>query len=314
MNTNKRSLKEATLVAQACAKVQGFSELYRRLKRRMSTAGRSESTLNNYARHIAQMSLHLNCLPTELDDDQIEDYLYLLQQQHDTPSESYFKHTVFGLRFLFRLEGRNDKRVALPRIKGEEKLPVVLSREEMRALLKAPTLLKHRILIALLYDCGLRCQEVRFLQLKDIDLNRRMLHVRQSKGKKDRYVPMGTVLTAGIKKYIDAECPVQWLFNGKGDAQIQGRKGGDFYSRYSQRGVQWAVKEAIKQAGINKEVSVHTLRHTYATHLLEDGTDIITIQKLLGHESIETTMVYLHVAKPSERPPLSALDRLYGRQ
>lgn len=313
MNTNKRSPKEATLVAQASAKVQGFAEMYSRLKRRIKTSGRSSSTLNNYARHIAQMSLHLNCLPTELDDDQIEDYLYLLQQQHNTPSESYFKHTVFGLRFLFRLEGCNDKRVALPTIKNAHKLPVVLSREEMKALLKAPALLKHRILLGLLYDCGLRCQEVRFLQLKDIDFDRRMLHIRQSKGKKDRYVPMGNVLTGGIKKYIESECPVQWLFNGKGDAVLEGRKGGDFDSRYSQRGVQWAVTAAVKQARINKDVSVHTLRHTYATHLLEDGTDIMTIQKLLGHESIETTMIYLHVAKPSERPPLSALDRLYGR-
>jgi len=313
MNTNKRSPKEAALVAQASAKVQGFAEMYSRLKRRIKTSGRSSSTLNNYGRHIAQMALHLDCLPTELDDDQIEDYLYLLQQQHNTPSESYFKHTVFGLRFLFKLEGCNDKRVALPAIKHAHKLPVVLSREEMKALLKAPALLKHRILLGLLYDCGLRCQEVRTLQLKDIDLNRRMLHIRQSKGKKDRYVPMGNVLADGIKKYIESACPVLWLFNGKGNV-IDGRKGGDFDSRYSQRGVQWAVTEAVKQACINKDVSVHTLRHTYATHLLEEGTDIMTIQKLLGHESIETTMIYLHVARPSERPPLSALDRLYGRQ
>jgi site-specific recombinase XerD len=220
---------------------------------------------------------------------------------------------VYGLRFLFRLEGLDDKRVVLPVIERQDKLPVVLSREEMKRLLKAPALLKHRILIALLYDCGLRCLEVRSLQIKDIDLNRRMIHVRQSKGKKDRYVPTGKILADGISKYLDAEHPVNWLFNGKGDPVIEGRKGGDFDSRYSQRGVQWAVKEAVKQAGIKKDVSVHTLRHTYATHLLEDGMDIMTIQKLLGHESIDTTMIYLHVAKPSERAPLSPLDRLYGR-
>ncbi len=313
MNTTKRSPESATLVAQACANVHGFNDMYRRLKRRMKTSGRSESTLNNYARHLSQMALHFSCLPTDLEDDQIEDYLYLLQQQHNTPSESYFKHTVYGLRFLFRLEGLDDKRVSLPTIERQEKLPVVLSREDMKTLLKTPALLKHRILLGLLYDCGLRCLEVRSLQINDVDLNRRMIHVRQSKGKKDRYVPMGKVLADGIKKYLEAEHPVQWLFNGKGDAVIEGRKGGDFDSRYSQRGVQWAVTQAVKQAGIKKEVSVHTLRHTYATHLLEDGTDIMTIQKLLGHETIDTTMIYLHVAKPSERPPLSPLDRLYGK-
>jgi integrase/recombinase XerD len=313
MTATKRSSASATLVAQACTNVQGFSDMYRRLKRRMSTSGRSTSTLNNYARHLAQMALHFNCLPAELEDDQIEDYLYLLQQQHNTPSESYFKHTVYGLRFLFRLEGLDDKRVTLPSIERQDKLPVVLSREEMKQLLKTPTLLKHRILIGLLYDCGLRCLEVRTLEIRDLDLDRRMVHVRQSKGKKDRYVPMGKVLSEGIKKYLDAERPSKWLFNGKGDPGIEGRKGGDFDSRYSQRGVQWAVKEAVKQARIKKEVSVHTLRHTYATHLLEEGMDIMSIQKLLGHESIDTTMIYLHVAKPTERPPLSPLDCLYGK-
>jgi integrase/recombinase XerD len=144
MNTTKRSPESATLVAQACTNVQGFSDMYRRLKRRMSTAGRSTSTLNNYARHLAQMALHYNCLPGELEDDQIEDYLYLLQQQHNTPSESYFKHTVYGLRFLFRLEGLDHKRVTLPAIERQEKLPVVLSREEVKLLLKIPTLLKHK--------------------------------------------------------------------------------------------------------------------------------------------------------------------------
>ena len=199
MTTTNRSPRPSTLVAQACANVAGFQELFKRLKRRMKTSGRSESTLNNYARHLAQMALHFNTLPTELEDDQIEDYLYLLQQQHNTPSESYFKHTVYGLRFIFRLEGLDDKRICLPAIQREEKLPVVLSREEVKQLLHTPTLLKHRILIALLYDCGLRCMEVRSLQLKDIDLNRRMLHIRQSKGKKDRYVPIGSVLAAGLQ-------------------------------------------------------------------------------------------------------------------
>ncbi|MBL7768053.1 MAG: tyrosine-type recombinase/integrase [Flavipsychrobacter sp.] len=108
-----------------------------------------------------------------------------MQQQHNTPSESYFKHTVFGLRFVFRLEGLDHKRIALPAIQRENKLPVVLSREEIKKLLCTPALLKHRILIALLYDCGLCCMEVGSLQLNDIDLNRRMLHIRQSKGKKD---------------------------------------------------------------------------------------------------------------------------------
>jgi integrase/recombinase XerD len=148
MQTSKRlKNKDATLVAQACAKVNGFAELYKRLERKISISGRSLSTLKNYSCHLAHIALHFNCLPTELDEEQIEDYLHLLQKQHNTPSDSYFKHTVYGLRFVFRLEGLKDNSVKLPSIKHEKKLPVILSREEVRKLLKTPTLLKHRILL-----------------------------------------------------------------------------------------------------------------------------------------------------------------------
>lgn len=311
MSRSKRSSRSTTYVAQACTKVKGFKEFFYRIKRRMKTSGRSESTFKNYTRHLALLALHYNALPADLSDEQIEDYLYLMQQQHNVPSESHFKHTVFGLRFAFRMDGLHEKRVALPKIKQCKKLPTVLSKEEVKLLLEKTNLLKHRILIALLYDCGLRCMEIRGLQLKDIDLDRQMLHIRQSKGKKDRYVPFGDTLAKGLRKYIKINQPVKWLFNGNRKAGLEVGKGKVTESSYSQRGVQLAIKQAIKHTGIRKQVSVHTLRHTYATHLLEAGTDIMTIQKLLGHGRIETTMIYLHVAQPYERPHASILDQLY---
>lgn len=253
------------------------------------------------------MALHFNCLPSELEADQIDDYLYLMQQEHNTPSDSYFKHTVYGLRFVFRMYGLKEKRIELPSIKHEKKLPVVLSKEEVRRLLKAPQLLKHRILLGLLYGCGLRCFEARNIKLADLDFDRKMLHVQQGKGRKDRYVPLCDMLIRGLKSYIFSENPETWLFNGK----PVGSAGGDFESRYSQKGVQWAVNQARKAAGIKKEMSVHTLRHTYATHLLEDGLDITTIKDLLGHTCIDTTMVYLHVAQSRHRMPFSPLETLY---
>ena len=112
-NKNKRDTDVVTLVSKVCAEVQGFEEMYRRLERRMNTQRRSESTKKNYARHLAQISLHYQCLPTILADDQIEDYLEGLILK-GAPSDSYFKHTVYGLRYLFRLEGLNDKRIQLP--------------------------------------------------------------------------------------------------------------------------------------------------------------------------------------------------------
>lgn len=254
------------------------------------------------------MALHFKCLPTDLTETQINDYLYYLQQQHNTPSETYFKHTIYGLRALFKVENISTDHIKLPKLKRSNKLPVVLSKPEMKRLLLAPDLLKHRILIGLLYGCGLRCFEARNVQLSDLDFERAALHVRQGKGGKDRYVPLSQHLIRGLKHYIQTEKPKQWLFNGQPQAD---RSGGDFDGRYSQRGVQWAITQAVKKAGITKDVSVHTLRHTYATHLLEDGLDILTIKDLLGHHSIDTTMIYLHVAQSGNNKAFSPLDTLY---
>lgn len=295
------------MIAQACNKVNGFREQIERFKKKLSILGRAPSTFKNYSRHLAGIALHYNSLPTELDEEQITDYLHYLQEGHNTPSDSYFKHTVYGLRTLCKVEGIPYSDIGLPSIKKEKKLPVVLSKEEVWKLLNAPDLLKHKILIGLLYGCGLRCMEVRSVRIKDLDFERKKLLVYQGKGKKDRYVPLSDHLVRGIMQYIDSEHPKDWLFNG----QPNDRAGGDFDSRYSQKGVQWAVKQAAKKANIIKDINVHTLRHTFATHCLEDGIDIMTLKKYLGHQSIETTMIYLHVAQIDERKNYSPLDSLF---
>lgn len=294
--------QEATLVQRACAKVVGFKALHKKLEKKIIVSGKSISTLNNYMRCISHVALYFNCLPTDLDMEQIEEYLLWVKKKNTTASESFFKHTVYGLRFLFRCEGLDDRAIKLPPLKRDNKLPVVLGRTEMKALLKAPTLLKHRVLIGLLYGCGLRCMEARSLMIKDVDFERNMIHVRQSKGRKDRYVPIGINLSRGLKTYLEAECPNKWLFNGK-----------DHHEAFSQKGVQWVVREAAKKTEIQKHVTVHTLRHTYATHLLEDGLDIVSIKELLGHAHIQTTMIYLHVAQPGRQDPFSPLDKLYQK-
>lgn len=279
-----------------------------RFQRNISILGRSPKTFENYSRHVAAMALYFQCLPTELNPEQVKDYLYQLQQRSKTPSQTYFKHTVYGLRFLLKAEGLPYEFLHLPAIPKIQKLPVILSRQEIWAMLQKAALLKHRILIGLLYGCGLRCMEVRNLRLMHLDFDRRLLHVVQSKGNKDRYVPLSEHLIRGIRKYMAAEQPQDYLFGGA----PQGRGGGDFDSRYSQRGVQWAVKTVAKQAGIRKEVHTHMLRHSYATHLLEDGINIITVQQLLGHEQIETTLEYLHVCQLPEQLPQSPLDKVFA--
>ena len=290
---------------RACCEITGFSELLQRFERNISILGRSKSTFSNYARHVAAMALHFGCLPTELEPEQVKDYLYELQKRSATPSQSYFKHTVYGLRFLLKTEGLPYAFLALPTIPKEKKLPVVLSREEIWRMLQSADLLKHRVLIGLIYGCGLRCMEVRNIELKHLDFDRKLLHIVQSKGKKDRYIPLSDHLIRGLKNYISIEHPTTFLFTGN----TKDAKG--FDSRYSQRGVQWVIKSICKKAGIHKDVHTHTLRHSYATHLLEDGVNILLVQRLLGHSNIESTMVYLHVCQLENQKVHSPLDTVF---
>jgi integrase/recombinase XerD len=297
------------LVERAKLEVPGFLELLDRFERNNSILGRSQLTFKLYARSVASLSLHYGKIPTLLEVDQVHDYLFMLQQKSKTPSETYFKHLVYGLRAFLKSEGLPYSSLQLPAIKSDKKLPVVLSKQEVWRMLTHCTLLKHKILIGLLYGCGLRCMEVRSLRLADLDFDRLQLKVVQGKGKKDRYVPLSVHLVRGLKSYISAENAQDYLFGGN----INGRAGGDFDSRYSQKGVQWAVKEAAKRAGVLKSVCVHTLRHSFATHLLEDGMDIISLKDLLGHENIQTTMLYLHISQSDRLKPFSPLDTLFAQ-
>jgi len=280
--------------------------LLQRFERNISLLGRSPKTFENYSRHVAALALHFNCLPTELEPEQVKDYLYELQQRSKTPSQTYFKHTVYGLRFLLKTEGLPYEHLHLPAIARAEKLPVILSRQEIWSMLQTATLLKHKLLVGLLYGCGLRCMEVRNIELRHLDYDRKLLHIVQSKGNKDRYVPLSVHLIRGIQTFVSINHPKHFLFEGTGNPE-----GKDFDGRYSQRGVQWAVKTIAKNAGILKEVNVHMLRHTYATHLLEDGVNIITVQKLMGHNNIETTMIYLHICTTPDQPAHSPLDKVF---
>lgn len=252
------------------------------------------------------MAMHFNCNPLELEQEQVLEYLYYLKTQKETPSSSYFKHTVYGLRFAYRAVGVEEKQVCLPKMKFPKKLPVILSQQEMKRLLKTPPLLRNRLIIALLYGCGLRRQELLNLKIADINLDRAQLHIREGKGRKDRYVPIGTHLVRGLQNYLEAVHPYIWLFNGKTNTgQLQ---------QFSATGVQWVINQAAKKADLKKHVTSHTLRHTYATHLLEMGMDIVTLRDLLGHVDIKTTLLYLHIAQLGRYKAFCPLDRLYSMQ
>jgi len=273
------------------------------MKRSIELSGKSLSTLTNYARCLATMTLHFKCSPLDLDSEQVLDYLHYLQSKKKTPSSSYFKHTLYGLRFVYKLYGKAPLLHSLPSLKKVHKLPVVLSVPEIKSLIAAPKLLKHRLLIAMMYGCGLRRSELMNIRLSHVDLDRQMLHISQGKGRKDRYVPLGENLSYAIGKYLDAVKPYIWLFNGNGSDGTPGQ--------FSANGVRWIISEARKKAGIQKQISSHILRHTYATHLLEMGSDIMTLKDLLGHMDIKTTMLYLHICNLDKPKAFSPMDRIY---
>lgn len=297
---SKLGKKSITIVDQACHEIRGFGNLYQQMDDKVRLSGHSLSTLSNYARKLAQLSLHFGKLPQFISEKELNKYLASLARQSKSPSLSDFKFTVYGLRYCYRLLGMEEKVIKLPSIKRERKLPVVLNYQECKALFGSAEMLKHRILLSFMYSAGLRAREVSRIKLSDIDSGRMMIHIRQSKYNKDRYVPLSPMMLKGLRKYYYACRPIEYLFNGNEPG-----------SPLSVRGMQWVLRETVKKCKLQKGITLHTLRHSYATHLLEFGMDIVTIKELLGHERIETTMVYLHVARPNRSNLFSPLDRLY---
>jgi len=292
-----------SVIGRALATVAGFDRVYQKLEQQVVLRGQAKSTFENYIHRIAQVSLHFNCLPEEVVEEELNDYLAALALSAKSPSRSAFKHSVYGLRYYYRYVGLPTRAVKLPSLKKDAKLPDILNKAELRKLFVAPALLKHRILLMLIYSAGLRSSELINLKIADIDFERKAIHIRRSKYNKDRIVPLSVYMAVGLKKYLALEQPLTWLFNGK-----------QLGSPYSSKAVSWVMSEAVKATDISKHVTVHSLRHSYATHLIEDGLNIVTVKDLLGHSKIETTMVYLHIAQCPIVQAHSPLDTLYPQQ
>ena len=295
--------KRLTIVQSALQTIDSFEQVFKVIKQNTVLQGKSLSTFNNYLRRIALISLHFGKLPEDISDDDLKDYLTGLALSSKSPSRSSFKHMVYGLRYYFRHIGQNKRAINLPSLRKDTRLPVILNRGELRELFQAPKLLKHRVMLTLIYSAGLRSAEVSKLEIADVDFERKTIHIKQSKYKKDRIVPLSDYIAVGLKKYLKAEKPNKWLFNGR-----------FVDNRYSRAGLTWVMRESLKRTNIQKQVNLHSLRHSYATHLLEDGVNIVMIKELLGHATIATTMIYLHVAQLPHVPPHSPLDILYAKR
>jgi integrase/recombinase XerD len=289
-----------TTLDKAKEHVVGFRAAFSRFEERLVLDQCSKSMYTNYSRNLAQLALHFGRVPHDVSVEEINAYLYRLTV-HEHLSVSYFKQTVFGLRFWFRLFGMDEKALQMPVIKKTQTLPTVLSKDECKLIFKAPRSLKHRFLLAFAYAAGLRMNELRHLKIADVDLQRKQIHIRQGKGKKDRYVMLADMLAEKFNYYLEQTKPKLYLFEGQTPGDVMG-----------ERSIQYVINEAVKKTDIQKPVSMHTLRHSFATHLLEDGVDLYSIQKLLGHADIRTTIIYLHVAVVIPKVARSPLDSLYG--
>lgn len=255
---------------------------------------------------MAHLALHYKISPEFLDKEQIDDYLFHCKTLQNSPSESFFKHTVYGLRAVYKISEMNQRKVYLPEIKQDKSLPEVMSLKEVKKLIQAPKYLKHRLMIATLYGCGLRSYELCALKLSDVDFDRKTVFVKKQKGRLDRYVPLSDHLARGLKKYIATEKPYVYLFNS------QVTDNGNPLP-ITVRAIQWVIKENRSKTGSSKKITAHTLRHSFATHLLESGLNLIALKELLGHVRIETTLKYLHVCNTGSSKKYSPLDLLYNK-
>ncbi len=215
-------------------------------------------------------------------------------------SSSYQNQLVNAVKLYFSaLQNKRIEVELIHRPRREKVLPNVLSKEEVKRILESPTNVKHRTMLSLIYACGLRRSELLRLTLKDIHSNRKLLMVKQSKGKKDRIVPISDKIIDMLRFYYKIFKPKLWLFEGQ---QVG--------LPYSEKSLENVLKQSLAKAGITKPVTLHWLRHSYATHLLEAGTDLRYIQELLGHSSSRTTEIYTHVSTKSIQQIKSPFDDL----
>jgi site-specific recombinase XerD len=274
--------------------------LFETVQREMRLRNYSQKTIKSYTSCIRSLVQHFKPRhPRELTNEDLRSYLILLIGKEQYAS-STINQVINALRFLYvDLYGGQMQLGDLPRPRKERKLPEVLNEEEVLRIFNAVGNVKHKAILMLTYSAGLRVGEVVRLRISDIDEQRLLIHLHKAKGNKDRYTVLSTAFLGTLEEYLREYRPREFLFEGQ-----DGRR------HLSERSVQSIFARAAKDAGILKHVTVHTLRHSFATHLLEGGTDLRYIQELLGHSSSKTTEIYTHVSKKSIAKIASPLDRL----
>jgi len=260
-----------------------MGRLHDQMKMDLELKNYSDRTKGCYLACMRSFALYFGRSPKEMGDEQIREYLYYLMKDKKA-SQSVINQTYSALKFFYEttLE-RQWNSLKIPRAKTRKRLPVVLSKQEVQSIFSVTSNLKHRAILMTIYSGGLRVSEAAHLKVADVDSTRMTIHVR-GKGDKDRYTLLGKRTLEILRVYWKVYRPDEWLFPGTILAEP-----------INVSSIQKTFKKSLHKAGIKKAASVHTLRHSFATHLLQGGTDLYYIQRFLGHSAASTTSIYLHI-------------------
>lgn len=271
----------------------------------MQLRGLSTRTQDAYVRVVRQLAEHYGKPPDQLSEEELRQYFLYLQNERKLSSSSC-RVALCGVKFLYEITlERGWPTLEMVRPVKEKKLPVILSQGEVKRILACLRQPVYRTCLGTIYSCGLRLLEGVQLQVQQIDSERQMLHLRQAKGRRDRYVPVPVRTLALLRSYWCSHRNPVWLFpttksNGMATASRP----------RNESGVQKAFRKALEESGVNKAASVHTLRHSWATHLLEAGVNLRLIQEWLGHKSLNTTAIYTHLTIKAQQQAGQVIDEL----
>jgi site-specific recombinase XerD len=259
----------------------------------------SENTIRNYRNWFSFFLRYFeDTKPSAISKNEILDFLVEFRKSGHWSATSQ-NQLINAIKFFYeKLLKRPREEYDLPRAKKLQQLPSVFSESEVLAIIKAAENLKHKTILCLAYSGGLRISEIENLKIRDIDSKRMVITLRQAKGRKDRQVMLSEKLLIMLRAYFKKYSPKTWMF--------EGRRG----ERYSKRSISQVMIDCKQKAGVHKKGGIHSMRHSFATHLMESGTDILVIKELLGHNSLRTTMSYTHVSKKHISKIQSPLDKL----
>jgi integrase/recombinase XerD len=273
------------------------AEIYYLIKH-MKYCRYSDNTIKMYVHYVQLFLDYFNTDPKHITEDQIRAFMFqsVFEEKRSYSSQNIMINAL-KMFYLYVVKRTINEEIFI-RPRKNRYLPEVLSKEEIQAIIKSIKNLKHRTLISTIYSCGLRISEVINLTLRDIDSSRMIVYIRQSKGRKDRIIPLSQKLLSQLREYWREYKPNYYLFEGVAN------------NPYSSNSISNILENAVFRCKINKKVTVHTLRHSYATHLMEAGVNLRFIQAILGHSNIKTTEIYTHVSKVNLKDVYSPFDEL----